>query len=226
MSSTREKPQNNEYYHVYNRGAGKQNIFKEKIDLIRFLKCLTAFNSVKPVASLFEAERLGTVNSKRSERLVEIVAYCLNRNHYHLILRQVSDNGISEFMKRLGGGYTCYINEKYDSSGVLFQGKYKHKHIDSDEYLKYLSAYVNLNYKVHLFRGPTPKSFYASSWFEYVDDNPKYNVCSKDIILGQFKSKDDYKTFANEALEIIRENKESKQEVEFTQPHKKIFKQE
>ena len=185
MVSNREKPSTGEYYHVYNRGTNKCNIFTEKIDQIRFIKSLVGFNTVKPVGSLYHADRLKEdvfTKATNSKPLVEIVAYCLNMNHYHLILRQIEDGGVSEFMKRIGGGHTCYFNDKYKRSGVLFQGKYKHKHIDTTEYLNYLSAYVNLNYKVHKLGKVSDDVFYASSWNEYIGSNFKYQFCSKDII--------------------------------------------
>ena len=190
---------------------------------------MVAFNTVKPVGSLYNADRIKNdifEKAANSEKLVEIIAYCLNMNHYHLILRQVADNGISEFMKRLGGGYTYYFNEKYEKSGSLFQGKYKSKHIADDIYLKHISIYVNLNYKVHKYRGPTSISFYSSSWSDYIDDkslNKKYKICSKDIILNSFKSINDYKKFAMEALSIIMKNKDTAQEIEFDKPKKEII---
>ncbi|MCD5384619.1 MAG: transposase [Candidatus Pacebacteria bacterium] len=223
---TREKPANDEYYHIYNRGTDKRSIFTEKVDQTRFLKSIIAFNTIKPVGSLYHADRLRDTlfdRASKSEKLVEVIAYCLNMNHYHLILRQVAENGISEFMKRLGGGYTYYFNEKYDRSGVLFQGKYKHKHIHNDTYLKHLSVYVNLNYEVHKYSGPTSTSFYSSSWDEYVDSGKvRYKMCTTNIILSDFSSIEDYKVFASEALNIILKNKEIKEEVEFNKPKKEI----
>ena len=216
--SYREKPVTDEYYHIYNRGVDKRDIFMDKMDQIRFIKSLVAFNTLEPVNSLYHADRLKEdIFTKHSDakHLVEIVAYCLNPNHYHLILRQLEDDGISEFMKRLGGGFTCYFNEKYERSGSLFQGKYKYKHIDTTEYLTHLSVYVNLNYKVHKLDVVSDDVFYASSWGEYIGSNFNYQFCEKDIILEQFKTVDEYKKFANETLKIILENKEKQKEVEF-----------
>ncbi len=224
---TRERPENDEYYHIYNRGTDKRNIFTKKIDQMRFLKSMVAFNTVKPVGSLYNMDRSKDTlfnRASKSEKLVDVIAYCLNMNHYHLILKQVADNGISEFMKRLGGGYTYYFNEKYKRSGSLFQGKYKHKHIHDDIYLKHLSVYVNLNYKVHKYRGPTSINFYLSSWDEYLDlDKVHYQICKTDIILDDFKCTRDYKIFSNRALEIILKNKEIMKEVEFDKPKKEII---
>ena len=67
--------------------------------------------------------------------LVQIICYCLNPNHYHLLLKEIKDGGISEFMKRVGGGYTWYFNNKHKRSGTLFQGRFKSVHIKSNEQL-------------------------------------------------------------------------------------------
>lgn len=81
----------------------------------------------------------------RGEPLVDIGAYCLMPNHFHLLVREVSENGVSRFMQKLMTAYTMYFNKKYDRTGALFQGKFKAQHATNDEYLKYLLAYIHLN---------------------------------------------------------------------------------
>lgn len=123
--------------------------------------------------------------------LVQIVAYCLNPNHFHMILKQVSDNGISEFMKRLGGGYTWHFNKKHNRSGALFQGRFKSIHIDTNEYLLHLSAYVNKNDFIH---GYGKIEWKYSSYLDYIGKR-NGKLCHKGIILGQFKDQKDYTDF-------------------------------
>lgn len=139
----------NSYYHVYNRGVEKRDIFFDEHDHKRFLALLYLCNSEKPVdikrhfregrsfAELFLEDR--------GDILVDIGAYCLMKNHFHLLIRQASENGISMFMKKLGTAYSMYFNKKNDRSGILFQGKFKATIADKDEYLKYLFAYIHLN---------------------------------------------------------------------------------
>ena len=144
---------------------------------------MKVFNTVEPIGSIYAISFNKRNNKKLSnettkflkskkgilkKKLVNFICYRLNSNHYHLLLEQVADNGISEFMKRLGGGYTRYFNEKYKRSGVLFQGVFKSSNINSDEYLKHLSVYINLNDRVHKLSGETTK---YSSWEEYVEGN-------------------------------------------------------
>lgn len=198
-----------EFYHVYNRGVDKRIIFSDQDDVNRFFQSMDEFNVIEPIGSIYEnsfiKNKLGNETSKSDEKkLVNIIAYCLNPNHFHIILEQVEDGGISNFMKRLGGGYTKYYNKKEKRSGSLFQGVFKDAHIDSNEYLLYVSAYVNLNDRVHQLGNETSKLVKSrSSWAEYSDAISKENFCEKDIILGQFKNKEEYKKFAKSALESI-----------------------
>lgn len=205
---------NGEFYHVFNRGTDKRNIFVSQFDLKRFLKSLKEFNAIKPAGSLYAISFLepNLQSQRRKKRLVNIIAYCLNPNHFHLILQQVNKNGISEFLKRLTGGYAWYFNNKNKRSGVLFQGKFKAKHIDSNEYLLHLSAYVNLNNFVHQLSGPTAK-LSASSWDEYVDKTDTF-LCKKDIILKQFGDVEEFKEFAQNSLKDIIERKERSKELQ------------
>lgn len=200
---------NGEVYHVFNRGVDKRIIFTDRYDMDRFFKSIIEFNVIDPIGSLYENSflELGGETAKLSGKLVNIVAYCLNFNHYHFILEQLVDGGISEFMKRLGG-YTWYFNNKYERSGSLFQGVFKSVHIDSNEYLLHVSAYVNLNDRVHQLGGFTAKLVESkSSWGEYMDK--KINgICEKGIILEQFNNVHDYEKFALLSLESILQKKE------------------
>lgn len=190
-----------EFYHVYNRGTDKRTVFMALQDFDRFLQSMEWFNQIEPIGSIFEHSFIKPKLGGRTTKLVDIVCYCLNPNHFHMVLRQAVDNGISEFMKRLGG-YTRYINIKHQRSGVLFQGKFKSAHIDSNEYLLRVSAYVNLNNHVHRLGGK-----FRSSWDEYTEKS-NHSICSTGIMLNQFKNKTEYKTFAEEALQHILERKE------------------
>lgn len=144
------KYQTNEYYHLYNRGVEKRDIFLDLQDYRRFLYILDAFNTVEPDQNAWRGAKRAMAGypislKKAREPLLEIQAYCLMPNHYHLVVQQKVKGGISEFLKRIGIGYTHYFNQKYERSGVLFQGKTKHKYVHSQEYFQYLCEYVYLN---------------------------------------------------------------------------------
>ena len=137
----------NEYYHVYNRGADRRKIFLDKGDHERFLTLLYLCNSGIPL----HRSDLGVAMSKKifahpkETTLVDIGAYCLMPNHFHLLLREQSEGGISAFMQKLSTAYAMYFNRRHERRGTLFEGRFKATHVARDEYLKYLFAYIHLN---------------------------------------------------------------------------------
>lgn len=140
-----------EYYHVYNRGIDKRVIFKQEKDYERFLMLLYIANSQES----FRLDQLINYQHKTfsevfdvdtGQKLVSIGAWCLMTNHFHLLLKQEVDGGITKFMRKLGVGYSMYFNIKYDRKGALFGGLFKSQLIDVDDnYLRHLFAYIHLN---------------------------------------------------------------------------------
>jgi len=135
----------NEFYHIYNRGTEKIKTFHNKNDYRRFMALLYLCNSELPVTANFRGLTSEIFRAERGETLVEICAYCLMPNHFHLILKEKEDGGISKFMQKLTTGYTMYFNKYHERSGSLFQGTFRAVHCDNDEYLRYLISYVHLN---------------------------------------------------------------------------------
>ncbi len=133
-----------EYYHVYNRGVEKRLIFLDKSDRDRFLRLLYLANGTKPVIYR-DVPRRSLSDLDMGEKLVAIGAYCLMPNHFHLLLKEISDGGISLFMAKLTTSYAKYFNKKYKRVGPLFQSRFKAGHLMRDEHLKYLYAYIHLN---------------------------------------------------------------------------------
>jgi len=217
---------NEEYYHIYNRGVDKREVFLDEEDFLRFLKNLREFNSklireAREVRSKFSELSSGApeLSSENLEPLVEIVAYCLNPNHYHLILKQNFEKGIEKFMHKLSTGYTNYFNKKYNRSGSLFQGRFKAIHIDSNEYLLHLSVYVNKNHFIHNYNsnGRSASTSLQAEWryCSALDYLGKRNgkLCKKEIILDQFASKSElssekYAQFLNANADYFRDKKE------------------
>ncbi len=136
-----------EYYHLYNRGVEKRIIFNTEFDYLRFQLLLLLVNDERPVEvhQLLRDYTIPELIKQERQPLVSIVSFCLMPNHYHLILKETTESGISKFMHKLGTGYTLYFNDKNDRSGSLFQGTYKAKYIEDDRYLKYLFEYIHLN---------------------------------------------------------------------------------
>lgn len=192
-----------EFYHVYNRGVDKRDIFFETYDIERFIDGIVEFNTEEPLGGLREylhnKRNVTSGDHSKTEKLVDIVAYCLNPNHYHILVQARSDTGVSEFTRRLSIGYTGYFNAKQERTGVLLQGRTKVKHIDTNEYLLHVSAYINLNYRIHGFN---EDDLVKSSFDEYREDIQ--GICKKDIILDQFHSREDYGMFAGTTVEATK----------------------
>lgn len=134
------------YYHVYNRGTEKRVIYKDHADYKRFLELLFICNSNKPInVRNLRRDYEDVFEYERDSPLVSIGAYCLMPNHFHLLITPVIEGGLTLFMRKLLTGYSMYFNKRYERTGSLFEGKFKAKHAESDEYLKYLFAYIHLN---------------------------------------------------------------------------------
>lgn len=136
-----------EYYHIYNRGVDKREIYLSSHDYERFRTLLYICNSKVPIRLPRDyGRRLPEVfKIKRADQLVDICAYCLMPNHFHILIKERIDGGISNFMQKITTAYTMYFNAINQRSGALFQGTFKAKLADTDEYLKYLIAYIHLN---------------------------------------------------------------------------------
>jgi len=201
-----------EYYHVYNRGTDKRNIFVDEKDFDRFWENLFDFNQKDPIGSVYEfsfKKKSGETNEK-VKPLVKFIAYCINPNHFHFLITPLQEKGIEKFMQRLGNGYTKYFNNKHKRSGVLFQGKFKSKYIDSNEYLLHLSAYINTNDKL----GHPMSKLSKSSLSEFLGNVSEKKLCNTSIILEQFRNKKEYEDFVISSLEDIVLRKEMLKELE------------
>ena len=133
-----------EYYHIYNRGTDKRDIFCDEDDKKRFIKLLYLANGTKPF--VFRDLPIGVpyVNIDKGEPIVAIGAYVLMGNHFHLLIKELQEGGITKFISRVLTSYSSYFNKKYERTGGLFEGTFKATHADTDEYLKYLFAYIHL----------------------------------------------------------------------------------
>jgi putative transposase len=135
-----------EYYHIYNRGTEKRNIFGPgKKDPERMLSLIYLCNDTGAVDVKKYDDLRDALTSPRGPSLISLCAYCLMPNHFHLIVRQEQENGISKFMQKLSTGYTMYFNQRYERTGALFQGTFKAKHISDDRHLQYMISYLHLN---------------------------------------------------------------------------------
>lgn len=139
-----------EYYHLYNRGVDKRNIFNNSRDYDRFILLLYLCNSNKSVdlGNLLQTEGRSFSeiwSTDKGSSIVALGSYVLMPNHFHILIKEISEGGVSKFMSKLLTGYSMYFNKKNKRSGSLFEGRFKATHANKNEYLKYLFSYIHLN---------------------------------------------------------------------------------
>jgi putative transposase len=204
MSIRKDNLVSGEIYHIYNRGVDKRDIFMNDEDRLRFIHDLFEFNNNNSVFNLGvhlktnKTKEVGLPYIKRRPRkiMVEILAYCMMDNHFHMIVRQKTENGITEFMRKLGTGYTNYFNKKYERTGALFQGKFKSICIKNNTHLMYLPIYIHFNPldlkfpewregKIHDYKKAIEflNSYRWSSYMDYTGQKNFPSLINKDFIL-------------------------------------------
>jgi putative transposase len=201
------KFQNENYYHIYNRGVDKRDVFKDKYDYIRFLESIRLFNSVENIRSIYEYNYFKKqfnkeLNSQlgvklQNKSLVEIVCYSLNPNHFHILAKQKEEKGVTRFMQKICSGYTNYFNKKYNRIGSLFQGTFKCVGIKTDSYLIYLSSYINANSEIHKIAKANKWPW--SSYLDYLGKR-EGTLCNKEPILNQLKNLEEYQKLTQEII--------------------------
>jgi putative transposase len=140
-----------EWYHCYNRGVDKRILFKNTSDYQRFVMLLYASNGTRPVTlkdigKNSQGPSLGlVVEVERGEQLVDVGAYALMPNHYHLLIRECVEGGLTTFMRKLGTGYAMSFNLKYQRVGTLFSSRFQARHVDEDSYMRRLVHYIHGN---------------------------------------------------------------------------------
>lgn len=204
----------NSYYHIYNRGVEKRKIFLDDLDYKVFLSYLKIYLqppmdrekiTIKIGGSTFNAHPRPLKNYNDQ---IELVAYCLMPNHFHLLIYQKSEKGMEFFMRSLATKYSQYFNKKYNRVGYLFQSTYKAVMVDKDEYLLHLSRYIHLNpYK------ETPLKDAYSSYREYLGLRKTDWIKSRKVLEyfsapGESKNQDflSYQSFVEDSLEDPKEN--------------------
>lgn len=197
---------NNEVYHVFNRGVEKRTTFMDKRDYRRFLETACYYQQISPPTRFSFRKRGDEAPAGKSGNLVEIVCYCLMPNHFHFLLRQIADDGISRFAGQLANSYTRYFNTKHRRTGHLFQGPFRSVRIRGDNLLKHVSRYIHLNPVTGLL-AKNPEDYLFSSYREYVGRG-RDGVCQKEVVLDLFSAPEGYRRFVSEYQDHKREMKD------------------
>ena len=137
----------NSYYHLYNRGVEKRTIFTDDQDYKVMLSYLKHYLSPPPPHPTHQ--KPNTYQTSNYFQDIELACFCLMPNHYHFLIKQIPQNGITRFARSLFTRYTQYFNKRHQRTGSLFGSNYKAALIQSDEYLLHLSRYIHLNPNSH-----------------------------------------------------------------------------
>lgn len=193
----------NQYYHAFNRGINKQQIFKGIRDYRRALELIKYYQYSNPPLRYSKFMLLATDRKQTFWKLlrdhkknVSIIAYCLMPNHFHFLLEQIIDNGISKFMGNFQNSYTRFFNTKYSWVGPLLQGQFKAVYIEDDNQFLHIHRYIHLNPYTSFVSASLDRllTYPWSSFTEYLN-NSQIELCDKTKILSFFKNKKSYQNF-------------------------------
>lgn len=209
----------NEYYHIYNRGVDKRDVFSDEKDYFRFLLSMNLLNDKEGgIMIKWRDYKKSVKNAKlndflklsfrKRENLVDIISYCLMSNHYHFILKQNVERGIERFLHKLGTSFTKYFNEKHKRNGSLFQGSFKSSHINSTAKLLRLAVYVSGNSEIH--KVSSAKKYPWCSFLLH-SGNKKSDIINDHVLSEHFRSRQDFEEYANENIRDFQERKQDQE---------------
>jgi len=175
----------NHYYHIYNRGANKADIFLGDSDYVFLLKLLR----------------------KKSEEFdVSVIAYSLMNNHYHLLLRQNGEATISQFMQSVFNIYSKAFNSKYQHSGTLFEGPFKAIMVKDEKYLVHLCRYIHRN-PVEAGMVVVPEQWHYSNYLEFIEMR-KGKLIDRAFVQEYFGTPENYREFVMDYITPEKTEKE------------------
>lgn len=203
---------NGNYYHVFNRGIDHRPIFLNNWEFDHAIKAINYYRYEKlPLRlSLFliwkkelKEEFFEKLNNKDS--LVNIISYCLMPNHFHFLLRQNKDNGISKFLSKFQNSYTKFFNSKHQRTGPLLLDQFKAVEIITEEQLIHVSRYIHLNpYSSGIVKKHKELENYKwSSLSEYLFNSS--GICEKEIIFSRMITQENYRKFVLNHAEYQKE---------------------
>ncbi len=209
-----------EYYHIYNRTILNIPEFEDYDNAKKLAQCFLLANSTEsgPAFNYLRNDKNASFRKAveiawRGDKLVDIVAYAIMPNHYHLLVKELKENGVSNFVRKNNVSIAKYINIKKDRKGTLFDGPFESKHVNSNKYLLHLSLYIHLN-PLDFIDGKNWRKGNLKNWQQKKKELLKYPWSSlksflyedyedwvlsgTDIVMGQFKDKKEYEKFLRE----------------------------
>lgn len=234
MPRRKEQFVNGEIYHIVISGIDGKVIFKDIDDQYRGVFSIYEFNNakrvtirerrkarlklkeeMKKVGQEFQKISKGTNRAPSSadsrDKLVEVLAFCIMPNHFHLLLRQLKDGGIIKFMQKLGGGYGGYFNRKYNRQGHVIQRSFTAVHVENEDQLKIVFVYIHTNpisliepeWKEKGIKNPEraikflENEYRWSSYFDYIGKKNFPSVTDREFLLKILGGEKGCKEFVN-----------------------------
>lgn len=204
---------NDQIYHIYNRGIDHKSVFTTKweyqraigvMKFYRFADLPFRFSQLLKLPSEDRLKILTGINSE-NRKLVEIICYCLMSNHFHFMVKQLQDGGITKFISNFTNSYTRYFNTKHERIGNLFEGLFKAVLVVTDEQLIHLSRYIHLNpVSSFIIKVEELEGYQWSSLSEYLNQRVEA-TCQKEIILNFFRNNTEYKQFVLDQVKYAQE---------------------
>ncbi len=204
---------NGEIYHLINRGILRNIIFSHQNDYYRFFNLLNYYRFADlPMrfshyyrSNIKEKTNIIKKLNNKHQKIVELICYCLMPNHFHLLVKQISENGVSTYLKNVENGYVRYFNTKYKRKGTLFESSFKSVRIEDDEQLVHVSRYIHLNpVSSHMCSAKDNKKFMWSSYSDYLSSKDS-NFLDKSVIYNYFKNPKEYENFVLDNADYQRE---------------------
>lgn len=202
-----------EVYHIFNRSIADYKIFNNNGEYFRMMNLLKYYqikNEIKfsDFIQSKQVERNGfdkflEIISKDREKIVQIIAYCLMPTHFHLIIKQLVEKGISSYMANSLNSYTHYFNTKHRRKGPLWESKFKNVLVDNDEQLIHLTRYIHLNPTTALLTN-RPEQWSHSSYNEYLSTSRTTSTFCQYSDILDIKSSE-YKKFVNDRISYQQE---------------------
>lgn len=229
MPYRKEKFKNGDIVHITLRGIDGKLIFRDISDYFRGIFSVYEFNNLKPVSIKYRREIISRIKKKfirgrtsdnksiiipdKRERIVDVLAFCFMPNHIHLLVKQIEDNGITEFMRKIGTGYGGYFNRKYKRKGHLFQNTFNAIHIRTEEQLRIVVVYIHTNSLSLVYPGwkkiriknqektlNNLREYKWSSHLDYIGIKNFPSVTQRDFILDLFGGVENYQEFIKDYI--------------------------
>ncbi|MDD3374608.1 MAG: transposase [Candidatus Omnitrophica bacterium] len=214
MTTLRKNPLvKGKIYHIFNRSIAKFVIFNDEKEFARMLETVKYYqskdcgDSLSHFIKMKESEAVNRQNKIKikllSDKLVDIIAFCLMPTHVHFVLKQLKDGGISIFMSNIQNSYTRFFNLRHQRKGPLWEGRFKSVLVEDDEQLLHLTRYVHLN-PVTAGLVEKPKDWFASSYKQYLKQGvADFSMCNFSDILDIDSGS--YQEFVNDQISYQRD---------------------